>query len=304
MRFLSKVKIFYKILKESFGELMRNDPLRLSSSTAFFATFSLVPILIIIFNLFGIIFNEELITGDVFERLERMLGEKSASQLRDIMLNVQDIRVDWYITIGIFIFLLFIATTLFLVVHNSFDQIWMVKPKEGRRFKFMLKNRGVSVVIILITGVLFMITFTADIVVTFLGDYLVETLPYFNKITVRVLNYIASLLVFTVWFACVYKFLPDVKLKWKPVWIGALLTAVLFLIGQFLIGELLLAGDITSIYGASGSIVLLLLFIFYSSFILYYGMMFIKKLSEHMGIKIKVKKFTVRYEIRELNGGY
>lgn len=288
------------LLKNSFKDFNENDPLRLSSSTAFFATFSIIPIIILLLTLFSTVFSEQLLTGEVFDALGAMLGKETTDHLSTILDNVQKMQQGTWVTVGIIIFLMFVATTLFIVVQSSFNQIWKVQPKENVTYRFIIKNRGISLVIILVTGLLFLVTLMMDIIIGFLGENILYLLPGINQWLLRILNIALSLGIFTLWFASIYKFLPDVILKWKNVWAGSFLTAVLFLIGQHILGLVLVSGNIDTIYGASGSLVLLLLFIFYSSFILYYGASFVKNYAEHKGEKIKTTKFAVQYEIKEV----
>ncbi len=297
-----KVKLlrFWTLLKESYNDLNANDPLRLSSSTAFFATFSIIPIIVLLLNLFSTVFSEELLTGEVLSALSQMLGKETTEFLSTILENVQQMQQGPWVTLGIIIFLMFIATTLFIVVQSSFNQIWQVKSKEDVSYKFILKNRGISLLIILVTGVLFLVTLLLDLIISFLGNNILYLVPWVDQWLIRVLNIALSLGIFTLWFASIYKFLPDVMLRWKTVWAGSFLTAVLFLIGQYILGLVLVSGNIDTIYGASGSLVLLLLFIFYSSFLLYYGASFVKNYAEYCGDEVETTKFAVRYEINKL----
>ncbi|HET8865996.1 MAG TPA: YihY/virulence factor BrkB family protein [Gracilimonas sp.] len=295
-----KVLNFWKLLKVSFKDFNDNDPLRLSSSTAFFATFSLIPTIVLLLNLFTIIFSEQLLTGEVFNALATHLGEETTDYLSTILENVQNMQQGTLATLGIIIFLMFVATTLFIVVQSSFNQIWKVKPTKGVSYKFMAKNRGISLLIILVTGLLFLVTLLLDVVIGFLGENIFYLVPGIDQWLISLLNIAFSLGIFTLWFASIYKFLPDVILSWKTVWPGSLLTSVLFVIGQFILGRVLVLGNISTIYGASGSLVLVLLFIFYSSFILYYGASFVKTYAENNGERIETTNFTVRYEINEI----
>lgn len=296
---MKKIRWFWQLLKNSYRDLNRNDPLRLSSSTAFFATFSIIPIIILFLNLFSTIFSKQLLTGEVFNALEVLIGEEAAGHLSLILRNVQEIQQGTFVTLGMILFLMFIATTLFIVVQNSFNQIWKVKPKENVSFRFILKNRGMSLLVIFVTGILFLAALLVDVIMGFLGENVFILLPGVDQWLIRLLNTALSLAVFTLWFATIYKLLPDVLLRWKVVWFGSFLTAVLFLAGQYILGQVLVTGNLNTIYGASASLVLLLLFIFYCSFILYYGACLVKNHAELKSEKLDTTKYAVHYEIRE-----
>ncbi|SMO93297.1 YihY/virulence factor BrkB family protein [Gracilimonas mengyeensis] len=296
-----KLLMFWELLKESFEYFIQNDPLRLSSSTSFFATFSLIPIIVLLLHAFSIVFDKQLLTEEVLSALESNLGEETTNYLSTILGNVQEIQQGVWITLGIILFLSFVATTLFMVVQRSFNQIWRVKSKEGVSYMFILKNRGISLLVILVTGLLFLVMLSLDIVISSLGENVLYIIPAIDQWLMDLLNFALSLGIFTLWFASMYKFLPDVILNWKTVWPGSFLTAVLFSIGQFILEHVLISGNIDNIYGASGSLVLLLLFIFYSSFILYYGACFVKTYAEHAAEELETTKFAVRYEIKKID---
>lgn len=301
-KWINKKKLtwFWNLLRDSYKELNHNDPLRLSSSTAFFATFSLIPILILLLTALGTIFSQQILTGEIFEIMQQVLGEDATQMLSNILYNVQDMQQGPLITIALFVFLMFVATTLFIVIQSSFNQVWQVKPKEDVDFRFMLKSRGISLVIILFSGLLFLVALLSDIILTFIDDQLLFLLSEVNIVMVTILNLAFNLAIFTIWLAAIYKYLPDINLSWRPVWFGSFLGGILFLLGQFILGQVLVAGNLNNIYGASASIVLLLLFIFYSSFILYYGICLVKNYAEKKGYETKPTKFAVRYKVEEV----
>lgn len=294
-----KVTWLVKLLKQSYNELTNYDPLKLSSSTAFFAMFSLIPIIILPLDLLGTIFSEDRMKEEVFNTLQKIFGEEPTNFLSTVLENVQSMQQGTLLTIGILIFLIFVATTLFHVIRLSFNQIMQVKLKPDVSFAFNLKHRVLSLIIILVGGILFFTTFVADIIFSFVGDQ-IAIISGVDAAIIKVLNLVLSIIIFAVWLAIIYKYLPDVQLPWWPVWFGAFCTTILFFIGQYIMGEVLAIGNLNNIYGASASMVLVLLFIFYSSFIFYYGFCMVKKYVEMEGYPVNPTKFTVRYEINEL----
>lgn len=288
-----------RLLKQSYEELTNYDPLKLSSSTAFFAMFSLIPIIILPLDLLGTVFSQDLLKEEVFNTLQKVFGEEPTNYLLTILENIQSMQKAPLLTIGILIFLIFVATTLFHVIRISFNQIMQVKLKPNVSFAFNLKHRVLSLIIILVGGILFFTTFAADIIFNFVGDR-ITVISGVDAAILKILNLILSVGIFAVWLAIIYKYLPDVQLPWWPVWFGALFTTILFFIGQYIMGEALARGNLNNIYGASASMVLVLLFIFYSSFIFYYGFCMVKKYIEIEDYHVKTTQFSVRYEIKEL----
>lgn len=293
-----KISWFWRLLKESYEELIDNDPLRLGSSTAFFAVFAIIPIILLPLNILGIIFSEKVLKEQIFGTLQKLFGKETTEYLSTILSNIQSMQEGPLLTVGIVIFLIFVATTLFHVIHNSFNQILQVKLKSNASLAFTLKKRVLSLFIILIGGLFFFITFTFDVALSFMGDR-INLIWDLDTTILKIVSILLSMSILTVWLSIIYKYLPDIQISWKPVWFGALFTAVLFVIGQYILGEVLALGSLNNIYGASASMVLILLFIFYSSFILYYGFCIMKKYADLKDYDLNASEFSVRYKIKE-----
>lgn len=264
------------LLKESFVELKRNDPLRMAGATSFFTTFALPPILIILFQLFTIFLSRKFVGSQMREILTGTFGQESAQQIRITTRGFRSIAQNWYIAAAGFIFLIFVATTLFTVIKNTLNDIWNFKVKERRSFVFYLKLRGRSLLIIIISGLLFLASIALDGFEVIAGKY-VESVLIGGGIFFRsALNEITSVIVITAWFVLLFRYLADARPSWKVALAGGVVTGILFSAGKALLSFLIQNSHAGTIYGASGSLVLLLLFVFYSSFILYYGACFIK----------------------------
>lgn len=289
------------LFAKSYKEFSKNDPLRLGGSTAFFTIFALPPILIILISIFGIIFNEEIISGQLFVDLQKAIGESSAEQFYSILTNVKDVTKNWIATALGFLFLVFIATTLFNVIQSNLNQLYEIKLKKRKNVKLILRKRLKSFLIIVSGGILFLASILFDSVIAYFKEYLANALPEINIIFIHLIQHLISLLILTAWFGIIFKFLPDCKIKWKPVMIGAALTAVLFTVGEIILGALLINSGLGDIYGASGAIVLVLLFVFYSSFIFFFGAAFIKAYAEFEDYKIKPHSYATKYKITEID---
>lgn len=291
-----RLKVFVVLLKTSVQEYSTHDPVRLAAATAFFTTFALAPILLIIINILGIIYNFEIVTGEIYSRLNDIVGESAALQIQEIANNFTDLNTNWKNTILGAVFLTFVSTTLFTVVRKSLNQIWHVTERKSS-FLRQMKDRGLGVLIILLIGLLFMVTLLADTIVNLLSGYISRYTPGFTIAFLSFSSTVTSVFIVTVWFALVFKYLPAIKSRWKPTLVGALLTGVFFTIGKSILGVVLVRGNLSSLYGAGGSLVLLLLFIFYSSLIFYFGACFTKKLAEYENIRTPPKRYAVRYRI-------
>ncbi len=297
---IQKIKTFFNILGQSFVELKKNDPLRMASATAFFTTFALPPILIILIRLLGLFTNRRKLATNLLERLNGILDNSSVEQIRQTLRNFRNIEQPFLVTILTFIFLIFVATTLFNVIKNSLDQIWMIGMRPHKGLKFGLKIRAKSFLIILLAGILFFAGIITQSVRTILGDYTEYLLPKTGHFLNSTGNEILFIAIVTLWFTVLFRYLPNGRPIWKLAFKGGFLTGVLFTIGKNLINPLLNLSNIGHIYGASGSIVLIMLFVFYSSFIFYFGACFIKVLSVAHNQPIILTKGAFKYEFKKV----
>lgn len=291
---------FFKLLQSAFKLFKKNDPLRLAAATSFFTTFALPLILIILIRLFGLFIDRTVLISNIFERLSNILDTSSIHQIEDILKNIRLLNQNIYATTFSFIFFLFVATTCFTIIKNSLDQIWTIGKKDKTGILFNLKLRGRSIIIILLAGILFFVGLLTDSILAVIGNYLIATLPTFGKFLIIVLKQILFIGIVTTWFTVLFRFLTNGRPKWQAAFAGGLLTGVLFTIGKFILRILLPLSKIGNIYGASGSIVLIMLFVFYSAFIFYFGGCFVKVYSLKRNLIIKPINGAFNYEIKEV----
>lgn len=287
------------MMRSSFALLKLNDPLRMGAATAFFATFALPPILIIFTQFFRFAVDPTELSAELINRLGHILGTSSAQQVEGVLVAVSGLSHKWYITFFGFIFLMFVATTLFEVIKNSLGQIWDIRvmPKPGIGFR--LKYRLRSLIIIFLAGALFLIGLVLESFQAVMGNYIDQVWAggawFFN----RVINELIFVVALTIWLAFLFRFLTAGRPKWQISLIGAFFTAILFTIGKWVLGYLLIGSNISTIYGASGSMVLIMLFVFYSAMIFYYGGCFVKVLSDSYDAPIRPvrKAFAIETQV-------
>ena len=299
-RLITNLHQFGIHLRHAFSLFQKNDPLRLAGATAFFTNFALPPILIILIRLFGYFIDRKFLVTKLFERLSSILDESSITQIRQTLRNIRSIDQNWIATIISFVFFLFVATTLFSVIKSSMDQIWSIGIKPHSSFLFKLKLRARSMIIILLAGLLFTAGMVTDSIQAYIGIYINNASPSFGKVFLAILNQILFIAIVTVWFSVLFKFLTNGRPAWATSWKGGLLTGFLFTAGKYILRIMLPLSNIGSIYGASGSIVLIMLFVFYSSFIFYFGACFIKVLSDARDTPIRPIAGAFTYEIKEV----
>ena len=288
-----------QLLRDAFRELLKNDPLRMAGATAFFTTFALPPILVIFIQIFKLVLEPRMIRKELFKSLSEIVGNETVRQLAGVLNAFRKLAQNWYITIAGFIFLIFVATTLFNVIKRSLNQLWKIKPQKSKGILGGLRTRFYSVLVIVIAGLLFVIGISTEALQALIGKYIFEISPllyaYFNSIA----NYIGSIIIVTIWFAMVFRYLPDGRPQWKIAFAGAFLTSLLFLVGKIILHWLLTYSNINTVYGTSASIVLLLLFVFYSSLILYYGAAFTKVWGEYKDHPIRPLPHATHYRLVE-----
>ncbi len=293
-----RLPVLWKLLKASFNRLQSNDPLRMAGATAFFTSFALPPIILLIFQLFSIFFNRKLVGTKLGEVLSETLGKEGSDQLRSTARGFRHLAQNWYMAVIGLLFLVFVATTLFKVIRNTLNDIWDIRPEQSG-FIVDLKVRGKSLAIIFAAAILFLASGMLDVIWVIAGRYIGEVWPKGTVIFTGALNEIAGVVIVTVWFIVLFRFLANAHPSWRAASIGGLLTGVLFTIGKTVLSALLGNSNAGAVYGAGTAIVLILLFVFYSSFILYFGACFIKEYSSliddpivpsHEAYQVKLQK--------------
>lgn len=289
-----------RTLRVSFQLLQKNDPLRLAGATAFFLSFGLPPILLILVQVLGLLFNRRSIGRGLITRLGELVGQDSAEQVVVTLRGFRGLAQTWPVAVIMFIFLLFVVTTSLKVIKSSLNQLWMIRKTGKESFVQSLLDRLRSLIVIGAAGILFLASLMAESVHAFLGSYVHELIPRAAFVFSGVFTQLVSLLIVTSWFAVLFRYLPDARPTWKVAFSGALLTGVLFSIGKLVLRRLLYGGNIGILYGASASAVLLMLFIFYSAIIFYYGAAFTKVWSEFKHRPMQPVRHATFYKLADV----
>ncbi|WP_170172729.1 YihY/virulence factor BrkB family protein [Hymenobacter rigui] len=289
---------FVILLRRAAREFAANDPLRLGAATAFFTTFALPPIVIILIQLLGSLYSRSQVRVLLLSKLSHLLGSSAAGLVEQILQNVTNVERSRLVTWLGFGFLVFIATTLFGVIQNSLNQLWQVRARRSTgQFRKVLKERSRSLGLLLTTGLLSMLAFLSDAALAFLAHYAHDFGAVFSSALFKIGNQLFSLLILTAWCGVTFRNLSSAKVPPKAVWRGALLTAILIDLGENVLGFLLVPRNLGPIYGPASSIVLVLLFVFYSAMIFYFGACFTKAYAHYVGLDIRPKKSAIRYKL-------
>ena len=260
-----------KLFKITFKEWNEKDPFRQSAVIAYYAIFSIPGLLVLIITIAGYFFGNDTVNEDILRQVSSTLGSETALQIKDILeKSHQSKSTLWGSIIGIVI-LLVGATGVFVELQKTLNLIWNVKLKKQNGIILYLKSRMFSFGLILAIAFLLIISLVISTALAAMSDWVkVDTSPF--MITVfNILNLIISLAVISLLFAMIFKILPDAKIEWKHVWLGSLVTGLLFTIGKTALAYYFGQAEPASIYGAAGSVILILLWVSYSSMILFFG---------------------------------
>ncbi len=283
----NKVLQFGKVLKDAVKLFINNDPLRMAGATAFFTMFALPPILIILVQVFSLFIDPQTIRQELFSGLSEIFGREAVRLIITVIKAFNKLAYNWAATIFGFLFLTFVATTLFKVIKSSLNQMWGLPSRNNQKALTTLGSRLQSLVVILSTGLLFSLAVFIEALQVFIGKYFFKLLPSISPFFNRFQAFVISTLIMAIWFLMIFRYLSHARPAWRIAWAGALFTSLLFSFGKMVLHLLLSYNNINSIYGASASVVLLLLFLFYSSMMLYYGAAFTKTWAVHKGHDIE-----------------
>ena len=290
------------LLRRAARELATNDPLRLGAATAFFTSFALPPILIILVQLLSSVYSTSWARAMLLSKLGQLIGTTATAMVAQTVLNVANAGRNRLITWLGFGFLVFVATTLFTVIQHSLNQLWHVRPRRQlSQVKVALHERLRSAGVLLATAVLSVLAFSTDAALGFFADLIADFDATFAYYAVRILNEVVSLRSLGCWCGFVFRTLSAAKVPWRAVRRGALLTAVLIGAGEWVLAHLLVSRDLGPIYGPAASLVLVLLFVFYSAMIFYFGASYTWAYAHHVGLDIQPKKSAVRYRLVNFN---
>jgi membrane protein len=298
------MKIFFKttweLLKGTAKKFKEEDPTIYAAAIAFFTIFSLPSMLIIIVKVIGMVIGDEKVRTELSAQIENLVGVSTAEQVNNIFDNVSKLDNNLLLNIvGIF-FIIISATAIFNFIKKALNSIWGVKPKPSKEILKFLRDRLFSILLIIVLGFLMMVSLIIDTVLGVFKDFISQLLSGFSFYIMVVLNYLITLGVVGVIFGLIFKYLPDAKIRWKDVSVGALFTAFLFTIGKALFSIILGQTNIATTYGAAGSLAAILFWVFYSSIILLIGAVFTYVYATNIGRNIIPKRNAVKVKMQEV----
>ena len=280
------VKSIFSLLKEAFTEWQKDKASILAAALAYYTVFSITPLLVIAISIAGAVFGQEAAQGEIVEQINQLVGQQGAEAIETALANADRPQVSSIASI-ISVVLLFVgASGVFAQLQQALNTVWNVKPKADEGIWGFIRKRLLSFGMVLAIGFLLLVSLVLSAMLSGIGKLELNLLPGLTPIW-QIVNFALSFGSISLLFALIYKLLPDVKIRWKDVIVGAVITAFLFTIGKFLIGLYLGRGSLGSAYGAAGSLIVFLAWVFYSAQILLFGAELTQVYARRYGRKIR-----------------
>ncbi|MEH2063773.1 MAG: YihY/virulence factor BrkB family protein [Nostoc sp.] len=286
------LQAIWKLFQETFKEWSEDKASRLAAALAYYTIFSIAPLLIIVIAIAGAVFGEEAARGQIVGQIQGLVGIDGAKFLETAIKNANKPQTGAIASIISVVVLLLGATGLFTELQDAMNTIWEVKPKPGRSINNMIRLRFLSFAMVIGIGFLLLVSLVISTALATLVTYFSNLLPGVDFIW-QIVNFILSFAITTLLFGLIFKVLPDVKIAWSDVLVGAALTSVLFSIGRFLLGQYLGNGSFGSTYGAAGSLVVILAWVNYAAQILFFGAEFTQVYARRYGSGIVPTKNAI-----------
>ena len=295
-----KIVFLYHFIKQVIVEFIDDNVMKYSASLAYYTVFSLAPMLIIIISICGALFGKEAVQGQIYGEIKDLVGSSAALQIQENIKNIHLTKDSPVATMFSAIVLVIGGTGIFGEIQDSLNKIWGLKVKTKKTWWKLVLNRLLSFSLIISLGFVLIVSLVLNAVIAIIGDRLNNLLSGVGKIFIPIIDNVLSFGITTLLFAIIFKVLPDAKIRWKDVSVGAVITAILFTLGKLGIGYYLGRSNMATIYGAAGSVIIIMLWAYYSSVILYLGAEFTKVYANEHGTKIQPSEYSVWVKIEEI----
>ena len=285
---MSRFKYTYisDLTKETAQSWMEHKAPRLGAALAFYTIFAITPVFLIVLAIAGFWFGEEAARRQLFDQLQGLLGQEGGEAIQAVVAAANKPKTGAWATLAALVTLLVGATGVFVQLQDALNTIWNVRREPGRGLRHFIKDRVLSFAMILAIGFLLLVSLVINALLAALGKFMSDLMPA-QEILWQFVNLLISLGVVTLLFALIFKVLPDVKIAWHDVWVGAMITALFFNLGKLLLSLYLGRSSTASAYGAAGSLVIILLWVYYSSQILFLGAEFTRVYAVKFGSHLR-----------------
>jgi len=297
---IHKIKQIFYFLKHVINDFIDDKALKFSASLSYYTIFSIAPFLAIIITFTSFFFSKEAIQGELYPQISSLVGHEAALQIQQMITNIHLSKNSVFAAVISFIVLIVGATGIFNEIQDSINHIWGLKSKPKRGWIKMLVNRLISFSLIISLGFLLMVSLLLNALVEALSKQLLRLLPGKGVYVVDILNNCLMFILLSFLFGIIFKVLPDARIRWKNVMVGAITTAILFMIGKFCISFYLGHSNLGIVYGTAGSIIIVMLWVYYSAVILYFGAEFTKVYARRYGGEIVPNDYAVWIKTKEI----
>ena len=276
----------YELLRDAWKACVQGVFLSHSAALAYYTVFAIAPMFVIALAIAGIWFGEEAASRELFGQVKQLIGDQGGAAIETMVTAAGKTKRGFLASSIAIVTLLAASTGVFAQLQNSLNHFWGVQPLPGQSMRSFLRHRLWSFAMVLGIGFLLLVSLVVNAGLSALETFLNQHLST-GEIALEIANPLVSLLVITVLFTMIFKVLPDVKIAWRDVWLGGFVTAVLFNGGKFLIGLYIARSSITSVYGAVGSLIIILAWVYYSALILFFGAQLTRLYVSRFGAKPK-----------------
>lgn len=288
------MKSLFNLIKNTFSEFSDDKAMRLAAATAYYTLFSIAPLLVIAIAVAGLVFGRSAAEGQIVKQISNTIGSQAAETIQGMVARANNTGSGILATVSGVVLLLFGASGVFATLQDALNTVWNVKQAPGQGLGTIIKNRLFTFSLVLGIGFLLLVSLILSAAISALSGVLKGLVPGTGStFLLGLINFVVSFGVITLLFALMYKYLPDAKIGWRHVWWGALFTALLFTIGKSLIGLYLGHSSVASVYGAAGSLAVILIWLYYSAVILYFGAEFTQVYARRHGEVIEPKRGAV-----------
>jgi membrane protein len=295
-----RFKTTWQLTKKTFQKFIDDNPLDYAAIIGFYTIFSLPAVLIITIRIAGAAFGQDAVRGEVVDQVGGIVGRNSAEQVQNIIENASQSDASTIGTVVGVLVMIFSATTVFVALQDSLNAMWKVKAKPEKGWLKLVVGRLLSLALVVSFGFLLLVSLSVDVVLGLVYDFLRQELSGAAIYLVTIGNMLVSMVIATVIFAAIFKVLPDAKIRWPNVWVGAVVTAILFTLGKFVLNIYFQHDPLADTYGAAGSLVLILVWVYYTSIIFLLGAEFTQVYSEEHDQGVQPTDTAVKVEKQEV----
>lgn len=287
------------MLRLSFSKFSEEGTMNMAAALAYYTIFSLPPILIILVSVTGLFVDRSTIQEKLYSEFGDLVGQNGADQLLATIENIGLFNNSSWTAVISAVLLIFTATTVFSTIKRSLNHIFRVRSKPKSNILKVARDRLVSFAMVLVLGFILMVSLVMNALFNVFNEYLVKFIPQAKFLTVEFTSVAAPVFISVVLFALIFRILPDAKIKWRDAFMGAFVTAILFSLGKYAIGYYVSQSQVATVYDAAGSVLVLMVWVFYSSAIFFYGAQITYVYANIFGSTVRPSKNAVRITVKE-----